>query len=166
MNIQKYFGIVCCLMAIGFYAGCDNSNTDDHDHDHDGHGHGDHDHGDHGDHGHGVHVHGPNDGEVYEAHGYRFEVAVDGDKLMIVFLEDEGMAEKLVKVDMVEAVQTKGRDKQEFELKPTNADDDGMASKFELEDEKLGMVYQAFGFDMHIHSGEEHKDFTVPKNPH
>jgi len=172
------FALVCVL-AIG----CEPPSTstaggkvdlqsldDHHGHSHDDHDHGDHDEAGHDDHGHGEHVEemGPNMGHIiylapkdYVAEWRHYK----GNNVIRLYVLDAN--KKTVEVNAKVSVKSEsGKSKETFELEPEDANDEGKAAVYMLDEQALANamnlgVVVSFEIDGKVYSGK-----VPPHAPH
>ena len=153
----NYFALLLMVTALGFFVtGCNDSEDPN---PKDEHGHGDHDH-DHGhDHGHGHDhpPHGPNGGHIFDLDSKDYSVEwckfKDNDviKMHILGSDNKNTA---IKVDSFTVTPLAGNDDLKFELTAENADDDGKASTFMLDNADLCTAIP-LGVAIEIKSGDK-----------
>lgn len=123
----------------------------------DSHGDHDHDHGDH-DHAHDHPAHGPNGGHIFalsaEGHSGEWCKFKDNDVIKMHILDADGKNATPVKVDSFIVKPSVGNDSLTFELEAENADADGNASTFMLDDAGLAKAIP-LGVDIEIKIGEQ-----------
>lgn len=144
-------------------SGGDHSHDEGHDHDHD---HGDHDHGDHDDHAHamgpkGGHVIKFDDGKGYAAWDHKD----NEDRVIVYLLSDDQHELKGRKVTKAYFVATSGDQRKEFELTPTDADAEGVASTFERVDKALLAAVQ-IGTELIIETPEGELKVAIAPHVH
>ena len=156
MRFTSLLPAALCLIAMVAFVGCeqptenhgDDHSHADHDHDHD-HGDHDHDHGDHdhtdGDHDHADHpAHGPNNGHMFAFDNAEFQGEwckyKDNNVIRMYLLDKSGKEAAPLKVDSFVVKPLVGNDDSSFELTAENADADGMASTFMLDDQTLSIA--------------------------
>ena len=152
-------GLLC--VAILVFAGCSDVKTDadatqnpvspDHSHDHA------HDH-----------VHGPKGGEMFEIAdaGIKGEwVAKYGQNLIIFYIyEEDGETEKPIKAEKLVG-SFKVQEVESFDI-PAVGVDEGMASKFEIVDEKLALAMKTSGITLTVDIDGETHTIQLAKDPH
>lgn len=153
MRLSSLMPLALCLLAMVAYVGCekpagetgDGHSHSDHDHDHD---HGDHDHA-HGDddhdHDHADHpAHGPNNGHLFAFDNADFQGEwckyKDNNVIRMYLLDKSGKEPAPLKVDSFVVKPLVGNDDTSFELTAENADDQGLASTFMLDDQTLSIA--------------------------
>ncbi len=133
--------------------------------------HGDHDHDDHDhegdDHGHDHGPAGPHGGhtESFDQPGYAFEWIHDDDKQLVrIVILDEAKKEAVkVAAESVTITCDKGREPQTFTLPAVEADADGKASEFSLED---GQLIVALQMGVNVKVSIDGTEFTKTLEPH
>ena len=159
MNLKQWISLALMLFAIGiFTTGCAESEPSDgdaqgeHDHDHDGHDHG-HDHA-----GHDHPPHGPNGGHIFlfdnkEVQGEWCKYK-DNDMIRMHLLGADGKTPMAMKVDSFVVRPNVGNDDTTFEMEAENADSDGKASTFMLDDKSLTIAIP-LGVKIEVKAGDK-----------
>ncbi len=176
MKLVRAMSYVFLGFSAMVYVGCNNSGTnnnqqkhshdrdhDDHDDDHDDHDHDDHDEMDH-------HAHGPHHGELIEVADADFSIEVCSTKgedfLTIYILKKESEDLMPIQAERIIAQLTKGREARTFDFIAEDANEEGLASKFVVNDDVAVAAYNAFGFEVEINVEDQTYKVVVPKNPH
>ncbi len=114
------------------------------------------------------HVHGPKGGEMFEfaEAGLKGEwVARYGDNLVTVYIYgDDGKTANPIKADRLVASR-KVKDVETWDLEAVNAAD-GMASKFEVVDEKFAIAMKTTGAGLEVEIDGVRHSTQLPKDPH
>ncbi|MCP4464707.1 MAG: hypothetical protein GY819_18085 [Planctomycetaceae bacterium] len=118
---------------------------------------------------HDEHRHGPKGGEVFDVAGTDMEVecvAKYGQNLVIFnFYGDDGKTEQKIKCKMLLGSFKKG-DVQMVEIPAVDAGDDGMAARFEIEDEDFALARKTAGVKIEFEIDGKKHTVEVPKDPH
>ncbi len=118
---------------------------------------------------HDEHKHGPKGGEVFDVAGTDMEVecvAKYGQNLVIFnFYGDDGKTEQKIKCKMLTGSFKKG-DVQTVEIPAVDAGDDGMAARFEIEDEDFALARKTAGVKIEFEIDGKKHTVEVPKDPH
>ncbi|MDG1806814.1 MAG: hypothetical protein P8I27_02840 [Pirellulaceae bacterium] len=118
---------------------------------------------------HDEHRHGPKGGEVFDVAGTDMEVecvAKYGQNLVIFnFYGDDGKTEQKIKCKMLLGSFKKG-DVQMVEIPAVDAGDDGMAARFEIEDEGFALARKTAGVKIEFEIDGKKHTVEVPKDPH
>ncbi|MEL7499617.1 MAG: hypothetical protein AAFN77_18585 [Planctomycetota bacterium] len=151
---QSFIATTVALLAIvALAAGCNDADDPGNGNgttaeNHDGHGH---------DHGHEHPPHGPNGGHIFkldsDGHSGEWCKFKDNDIIKMHLLDAEGKKAVPMKVDSFVVKPLAGNDDVSFEFAAENADDEGMASTFMLDDEDLSMAI-SLGVSIEIKSGD------------
>ena len=160
MKLKEWMSLALMLFAIGvFTSGCaDTAPTDGDahgDHDHDGHDHDEHD-DDHASHDHPAH--GPNGGHIFKFDDQEVQGEwckyKDNDMIRMHLLGADGKTPMAVKVDSFIVRPSVGNDDTMFELDAENADADGKASTFMLDDKSLTIAIP-LGVKIEVKAGDK-----------
>ncbi len=160
MRSVKYFlalASVVCMIGLTS-VGCDDGNTEKKDVGKKGASHDEHH----------THIHGPMGGEVIEIDGVDFKLEVVAkygqDLVAIAFYKDDLKTPHKIACEKLTARIPAMKDK-EFMLAGVNTED-GMASKFEIEDQDFAIARKTTGFKLEFEvDGKKHM-VDIPKDPH
>ena len=155
---MRFLTLALFLTTALMLPGCDKkpaappSTTVEDSHDHDGHDH-DHDH----DHGHDHAAHGPNGGHLFKFDSDKYQgesndsIKTEVIKMYILDMDKNPVA---LKVDSFRVIPLAGNDPTPFELQPVDPDDEGKASVFQLDDERLRIAVP-LGVSIEVKMGDE-----------
>lgn len=122
----------------------------------------------HDDH-HEGHEHGPKGGEVFKVAGTDIEVECVAkyrqNLVMFYFYGDDGKTEQKIKCKMLTGSFKKG-DVQTVEIPAVDAGDDGMAARFEIENEDFAIARKTAGVKVEFEIDGKKHTLDIPKDPH